>query len=174
MKIRPAGSTKDIEHTIGGIIGFWMIFLTIIAIFLALVVGFSEYNGRTYQQYYKITKLANENLSTDQRKELIEVVDALKEEDLDKDGYFIEREKPTAITDAPIGVWVVCLVIFFCMLSALASTAHYIDCRKNKYFLADLPLSGYSIFLVIICFSIWPCFIASRISFLKFKKCKKS
>lgn len=170
MKIRPAGSTKGIKHIVGGIIVFWVIFALIVAAALAITTGISEHNSKTYQKYCTITEIANENLNVDQRKELIDTVDVIEEEDLGEDGYFVEHEKPTTIADLSILAQAIFLAIFFCMLSWLASVIYFADCRKNNYFLADLPSSGYSVFLVIVCFMIWPCFVVSRVSFLKFKK----
>lgn len=172
MKIRPKGYTKDIRQTIGGILGFWMIALGMAASFLALAVGFSECNNNNYEKYCKISKLANENLDIDQRKELIGTVDIIKEEDLGEDGFFVEHEKPITIKDASVGMYAVCIVILFCIISTLASIVYYNNCRNNHYFIADLPLSGYSAFLLIACFMIWPCFLVSRILFLRFRKKK--
>lgn len=170
MKIR-YGYIEDIKVAARNILIAWGIITVIVGLVYAAISCVSNTEHSEYEVYNQFTTMTNESLDADQREKLAEWF--YSAEDLDEDGFFIEREEPKTLMDMIQENWVGC-VITLVGLYSLISFLVYVFSYSSSYHLADLPFKTfYGWFILIACFAGWLAFLISRINFCRFrKKCR--
>lgn len=170
MKLRNSHD-DDIRVIVKIILCAWLACGAIFGLLLIGVEATIDNNTTSYQSYCEFAETANSVLDVDGRKFLAENVPEYAEH-LNEDGVFEEIEAPviTSMRQFFMQYGLFLLITSVCVGSAISSIAYVIGYDKNYHF-ADLPLSKFSgWFVLIACWMIWPVFVISRIRFCKFRE----
>lgn len=170
MKLRNSYN-DDIRVIVKIILCAWLACGAFLCFMLIGVQADINNNTTSYQSYCEFAETANSVLDVDGRKFLAENVPEYAEH-LNEDGVFEEIEAPviTSMRQFFMQYGLFLLIASLCAGSVISSIAYVIGCDKS-YHLADLPLSKFSgWFVLIACWMIWPVFVISRISFCKFRE----
>ena len=170
MKLRNSYN-DDIRVIVKIILCAWLACGAFFGLLLIGVEAAIDNNTTSYQSYCEFAETANSVLDVDGRKFLAENVPEYAEH-LNEDGVFEEIDAPviTSMRQFFMQYGLFLLIASLCAGSVISSIAYVIGCDKS-YHLADLPLSKFSgWFVLIACWMIWPVFVISRISFCKFRE----
>ena len=171
MSIRRSNDAGDFRSAIWMAALIELIPIIIIGLIMLAVCWCVDDNFAECQRYNNFAKMANSELTTEQRKAVVELAPEYKD-CLNEDGVFIERNEPriTSSSQFIAKTWKTIAIILICMFSVFLVLFYSFE-HSMKYYFADLPFKTFSgWFVLIFGFVAWPVFVISRIRFYKFKK----